>query len=135
MFTHRTTNPEFNNRGEHLGFTHLTINDHHGVLNPELTQEDVTQIMEILTPFFHAPDNVDPAQGQDPRRPLGMYIPQENLQEVNDLLDQNAFQVDAVNRVRNIMAITVNIHTTIGPHMNACNVVVNIISDYVRRED
>ena len=133
MIEHRTTNAEYNEAGVHIGWTHLTVRDHYGILNPEMTHQDMNELVALLTPFFRAPENVDPAEGQDPRRPLGMYIPQENLQEVNTLLDDNGFKIDAPNNARNIMAATVNMTTTMAPELNQCNVTINIIADYTRR--
>ena len=134
MINHRITYPERNEQGELVGWTHLEVVDHNGILNPEMTQDDLIHLTEnIFHQFLRAGDNVNEEMGQNPELPIGMFIPQDQLPAVNEWLDRDGFKIEAPNEVRNLLAITANISTTIQPDLGQCNVKINILADYIPR--
>ena len=130
MFEHRITCPEYNGEGNHIGWSHVTLKDHNGCLNPEFSYQEMIQLVEDITPHFRAGDNVDEAAARDPNTPIGLFVPQDQLPAINEMLEQGGFKLHAPNNVRNILAITANTSTTILPDLNQINLTINIICDY-----
>ena len=131
MMVHNITHPEYNRDGVHIGWTHLTVRDHNNCLNPEFGYQDMIQFVEDLTPHFQAGPNVRVDEGRDPFTPVGMAIPQDLFPEIDAMLEQNGYKINATNDIRHILALTASMHTIILPDMNQCSVTIDLICDYV----
>jgi len=131
MLIHYIMQPEYDEARELIGFSNITIKDHNHCLAAEMEYGDISNFLNDITPFLIAEDNVPPLDARNPNLPVGMFVPRADFRVINDILDMNGYKAGAANQIRNIMAVTANIHTVNFPAFNICHITINVICDYI----
>ena len=106
----------------------IRLNDHHHVTNPNLRQEELYNMSNIIMHMFNRGPEMG-IQQLNLENPIGLYADRSNYQTIVGLMAQfNAFN-DARNTIRNILAFTVNITEYYDGTIKVTEVEYNLLCD------
>ena len=128
MITHRAIIPLFKENGELKKIVQLEILDQNQVLNPFMSQEKITELANNLKQWWTTVGDVR-FGSENEYDPITLRVENENLDHIKNILEVGEFTINAPNKIRSVVAVTLASQMSDRETHQFCDNVVNIICD------
>ena len=129
MRVHQYTHPEYDDQRRIMGLIDIQIHDVNHTLNPNLTGDEILNLVTALTPLFIRDARLDNPQFQGQNEPLGYYIAQDNLPEIRRIIHDGDYSRGSATIIRNLLAVVATTITIPHENFQFCHMQIYIHSD------